>query len=191
MGTKVLLRFSTCVCVCVCLSVCVCVSVSLCVYMCVWVCVRVCVWNLRKEAWAVWFSRRFPVRKSPLFLKGFWSVAFSHEMDLDHKTHKCSIISDTIQPMSIKYAVKILRLKVYVIFLQSGDLNLQSRSQLRLKLGKKMFNLYYNSHYLGQYLRYDIQTWHDGRLMNGIIYAHARSFRWPDFDARSQCVGRG
>ena len=38
-------------------------------------------------------------------------------------------------------------------------------------------------------LSYGIQTWHDGRLMNG-IYAHAH-FDDLDLDARSQWIGRG
>ena len=50
-----------------------------------------------------------------------------------------------------------------------------------------MFYLCYNS--LRQYLRYGIQTWHDGRHMHG-IYANARVDDL-DFDARSQWPGRG
>ena len=38
--------------------------------------------------------------------------------------------------MPIKFAVKIVRLKVYIIFPQSDNLDLHSRSQLRLKLDK-------------------------------------------------------
>ena len=38
--------------------------------------------------------------------------------------------------MPIKFAVKIVRLKVYIIFSQSDDLDLHSRSQLRRKLEK-------------------------------------------------------
>ena len=33
--------------------------------------------------------------------------------DLNHKNNKCSIISETVQAISIKLAVKLVRLKVY------------------------------------------------------------------------------
>ena len=48
------------------------------------------------------------------------------------------ILLETVQAMPFKFAVKIVRLKVYVytIFSQSDDLALLSRSQLRLKLDK-------------------------------------------------------
>ena len=42
--------------------------------------------------------------------------------------------SETVQAMPIIFAVKIDRLKVYIILLQSDDLALRSRSQLRLTL---------------------------------------------------------
>ena len=45
----------------------------------------------------------------------------------------------------------------------------------------------FNLQYLGQYLSYYIQTWHDGKLMDA-IYAH---FNDLDVDARSQWVGKG
>ena len=34
--------------------------------------------------------------------------------DLNHENNKCLIISETIQAMPIKFAVKIVRLKVYM-----------------------------------------------------------------------------
>ena len=46
-----------------------------------------------------------------------------------------------------------------------------------------------NLEYLGQYLSYCIQTWHDGRLMDALYYAHAR-FDDLDFDARLQWVSK-
>ena len=94
---------------------------------------------------------------------------------------------ENVQAVPIKVAVKIIRLKVCIIFSQSDDLDLHSRSQLLLK--RQCFNLYYNSNYLGQYLSYGIPTWHDDRLMYG-MYAHAR-FDDLGLDARSQWVGRG
>ena len=44
--------------------------------------------------------------------------------------------------------------------------------------------------YLGQYLSYYIQTWHEGRRMDAMLYAHAR-FHDLGLDARSQWVGKG
>ena len=42
---------------------------------------------------------------------------------------------------------------------------------------------------IGQYLSYSIQTWHDGRLMQG-LYAHV-DVDDLDLDARLQWLGRG
>ena len=56
--------------------------------------------------------------------------------DLNHENDICSIISETVQAISIKFVVKIVQLKVYIIFSQSNDLATHSRSQLRLKLDK-------------------------------------------------------
>ena len=47
--------------------------------------------------------------------------------DLNHENIKCFIISETVQTMPINFAVKITRLKVYIIFSQSDDLALHSR----------------------------------------------------------------
>ena len=41
-----------------------------------------------------------------------------------------------VQAIPIKFAVKIVRLKVYIIFSQSNDLALHPRSLLHLKLDK-------------------------------------------------------
>ena len=56
--------------------------------------------------------------------------------DLDHENNKYSNISQTVQAMPIKFTVKIVRLKIYLIFSQTDDLTLHSRSQVRLKLGE-------------------------------------------------------
>ena len=52
--------------------------------------------------------------------------------DLNHVSNKCSNISETVEAMPIKFVVKIVRLKDYIILSQSDDLALHSRSQLRL-----------------------------------------------------------
>ena len=36
--------------------------------------------------------------------------------DLNHENNKCSIISETVQAIPIEFAVRIVRLKVYIIF---------------------------------------------------------------------------
>ena len=61
--------------------------------------------------------------------------------------------------MPIKFAVKIVRLKVYMTIAQSDVLDLHSRSQVRQKLDF--------------FLTCNIQTWNDGRL-TGAIYALSR-----------------
>ena len=69
--------------------------------------------------------------------------------------------------MAIKLAMEIVQRTVYVIFSQSDDINLHSRSQLHLKLDRfvncpiivisqTIFKLWH-------------LTWHDGRLMHSII----------------------
>ena len=47
-----------------------------------------------------------------------------------------------------------------------------------------------NLQYVGQYVSYYIQTWHDGRLIDATQYSHAR-FDDLDIDTRSQRVGKG
>ena len=55
--------------------------------------------------------------------------------DLNHENKTCSILSKTVQAIPIKFVVKIVRLKVYIIISESDDLALHSRS-LRLKIDK-------------------------------------------------------
>ena len=62
-------------------------------------------------------------------------ISIQGHIDLDHENNNCLIISETVQTIIIKFAVKIVQLKVYIIC-QSDDLDLQSRSQLYLKLDK-------------------------------------------------------
>ena len=62
--------------------------------------------------------------------------ARSHRFN--HENDKCAIISETVQAIPIQFAVKMVRLKVYIIFNQSEDFTLHSRSQLRLKREKNV-----------------------------------------------------
>ena len=48
--------------------------------------------------------------------------------DLNHENNKGLVISKTVQAIAIGFAVKIVRIKVYIIFSQSNDLALHSRS---------------------------------------------------------------
>ena len=50
-----------------------------------------------------------------------------HHTGLNHEDNKCSIISETIQAMPIKYDVKIARLKIYNDHYQSDDLTFTGR----------------------------------------------------------------
>ena len=56
--------------------------------------------------------------------------------DVNHEKNKYLIISETVEAMPIKFAVKIVRLKVYIIFSESDDLALHSRTQVHLTLDK-------------------------------------------------------
>ena len=73
--------------------------------------------------------------------------------------------------MPIKFAVKIVRVKVYIIAFQSDDFDLHSRSQLRLK-----HDNWFICTIIVMYRTLDscqfIQTWHDSRLTHA-IYARA------------------
>ena len=47
----------------------------------------------------------------------FFSLAsILGQTDLNHDNNKCLIISETVQAMPIKFALKITQLKVYMIF---------------------------------------------------------------------------
>ena len=60
--------------------------------------------------------------------------------------------------MAIKFTVKTVRLNVYIqSFPQSDDLDLHSRSQLRLKLDKCLTCTITAGHIAGQYLTYGIK----------------------------------
>ena len=83
--------------------------------------------------------------------------------------------------------MKIVRLKVYIIFSQSDDIALHAVkvTTVSSNLTKCQTCTVIAILYLGQYLTksYGIQTLHDGRLVQGIS-AHAR-FDYIDLDARS------
>ena len=81
--------------------------------------------------------------------------------------------------------MKIVRLRGLYDRCQSDDIDLNSRSQVRLKLDYFFLIL----QYIRQYLRYYIHTWYDGRLMVA-LYDPSR-FDDPDLDATPQWVGKG
>ena len=77
--------------------------------------------------------------------------------------------------MLIKFAVKLVRRKVYT---HSDDLDLQPRSQLRLKVDTCFYSQF-NRHISDDISANDIQTWHDGRhACMAYIYTQC-SFTWP------------
>ena len=107
-----------------------------------------------------------------LFMMLNLTIIQGYNMDLNHENNNCSMILETVQAMQTKFAQcedsPTKGLLFYIIFSQTYDLDLHSRSQLRLKLDKIMLNLY-NSHISDStYLTYGIQTWHDGKHMQGI-----------------------
>ena len=94
-----------------------------------------------------------------------------------------SIISETVQAMSITFAVKIVRPTYCVIFSPSDDLALHPRSQLRLKRDKCFTCTIIAISRTVVSLSYGIQTWH-------VIYNHAHA-RVDNFDLDAKVtVGR-
>ena len=92
--------------------------------------------------------------------------------DLNHENNKCLIISEIIQTMPTTFAVKIVRLKRVYDHCQYDDLDLNSRSQVRLKV-----DYFLSCNILENILCYYFQTWHGSTLTHGI---HARHGRFDD-----------
>ena len=100
------------------------------------------------------------IKLSLTFIQGY--------TELNAENNECLIISKTIQAMPMTSAVKIAWLTDYNNDqCESDDLDLYSRSQVRLK-----HDYVFSLQYLGQHLWYYIQTWHDGRLMHGLERDH-------------------
>ena len=104
-----------------------------------------------------------------------------------HKNNKYSIISDSVQAMPIKLAMEIVRQKVYIVFSQSDDIDLHSRSQLPLKRDKLV-----TCTLIVVISRIIFKLWHSkpGMMLDlcmAYIYTHAHSDDL-DLDARSQWV---
>ena len=124
--------------VCVCVSV----SVSVSLYVCDCVCVSVCVCvyvSLASDCWEtvqVIITKLGRVTASDMIMHPVLIILTSTFIQgHTDQNNKSSIISETVQAMPIMFAVEIIvRLKLYIIFSQSDDLD--SRSQLRLKLDK-------------------------------------------------------
>ena len=117
-----------------CVCVCVCVFVRACVRACVSLATDF------SESIEVIISKLGTVTASDMIMHHVL-IIFTLTFIQDHtyvnpENNQCSIISEIVQAISIKFAVKIVRLKVYIIFSQSDDLALHSKSQLRLKLEK-------------------------------------------------------
>ena len=98
------------------------------------------------------------------------------QTDLNHENNKCLTISEIIQSMPIKFAVKIVQVKVYIYdHCQCDDPDLQWLHSRPATSASQIW-LLFNLHYLGQYLSYlYIQTWRDGKLIviHGLeLYLH-------------------
>ena len=152
---------------------------------CVWerVCVCVCLsrkWFQLRNCWShhhqTWHGNC--LRHANASRVNYSNLDLGHTNRNHH--NQCLIISETVQAMPIKCAVKIVWLWPLPVRWPWPSLKVASASQLLL-----LFNL----QYLGQYLSYFIQTWHAGRPIHG-IYAHAR-FDDLDLDARSLWVDKG
>ena len=77
----------------------------------------------------------------------------------------CNVVrdySETIQTMPMAFAVKKARLKVYAIMA-----SLMTLISFKVRSASQTW-LLCNLQYLEQYVSYYIQTWHDGRLTDGI-----------------------
>ena len=111
-----------------------------CVRACVCVCVCLSLASDSSETVEVIIMKLSTVTASDMRMQHvliIMTLTFSQgHTDLNHENNKCLIISETVQAMPITFAVKIVQLKVYVIFSQSNDLALHSRSQLHLKFDK-------------------------------------------------------
>ena len=103
--------------------VCVCVCVLLCVYL-----------SLASDS-----SETIKVIIIKLGMETAWGMRMHHfyinyDIDINSRSHRsytnCLITSETFQAMPIKFTVKIVWRKVYIIFPQSDDPDFQSRSQL-------------------------------------------------------------
>ena len=81
--------------------------------------------------------------------------------DLNHE-NKCSMISEAVQVIPIKFAVKTVRLKVFFFLLPVR----WPCSSLKVTTSSQTWQVF-NSHISGT-LSYGILTWHDGRRMHDI-----------------------
>ena len=122
------------VCVCLCARVCVClcarVWACVCVFVCTCECVCMCVCVCASVCLSVCLSIGSDFSESIEVIIIKLGMVTASDTDLNDEHNKCSIIS--FQAIPIRCAVKIVRLKGYVIFSQSDDIALYSRSQLRL-----------------------------------------------------------
>ena len=120
-----------CVCVCVCV-VCVCVCVCRNVRACVRACERACVRACARAIEVIIIIKLGTVSALDMLMHHvsiILNLTFIHgHTDLSHESNKCLIILETIEPMPLSFAVKIVRLKVYM----SDDLYLRSQVCIQL-----------------------------------------------------------
>ena len=109
------------------------------VYVCHYVCVCVSLSNDSSQTIEVIIKLGMVTASDMVmhYVLIIWTLTFIQgHTDLNHDNNKCLIISETVQAVPITFAVKIVQVKVYIVFSQSDDLALHSRSPLRLKLDK-------------------------------------------------------
>ena len=156
-------------CVCVCVHVCVCVRVCACPCVCVSVCVCVFIASDSSETVEVIIVKLGTVTASDMSMHHVLIILtltfVQGHADRNHEIIKVWLFHKLFKQCT--FAVIIGYDKGLYDHCQSDDLDLYSRSQVRLK------RLIFNLQYLGQYLSYCIQTWHDGRHMDAVPP------RWP------------
>ena len=117
-----------CVCVCVCVYLCVCVSVCLSLASDSSETVKIIIIKLSTVTASDMRMRQVICILTLTLIQG--------HTDLNRENNKCSIISETVQAMLIKFAVESDEKYIIIVFALSGDLALQARSRRRFKPDK-------------------------------------------------------
>ena len=118
---------------CVCVCVCVCARVCVCMRACVCVCVCVSVAGYSSESVEVIIRTLGMVTATDMRMQHVLIVTliFIHRHTyLYHESNYRSYLLETLQALSITFAVKMIGPNVYTLFSQSDDLDLLTMSQL-------------------------------------------------------------
>ena len=109
-------------------------------------------------------------------------IIIQGHIDLNHENIKWSIISETVQPIPIKFAVKIVRWNVYISYYLFSVL--WPCSSLKVTMASQtwqVFNLYCNSDILDSIkaIVFKLGMMVDLCMVYHTIWAHAHVFSWP------------